>query len=57
VDDRKDFKFPDDFLDEIAVSRDVDPTFISKLAKLTPDQREELATLILERDARRFATN
>ena len=51
------FKFPEDFLERIGVSREVDDDFISELGKLTTDQRDELTTLLLARDARRRASN
>lgn len=57
MDDEKDFKFPDDFLDQLDVSREVDVTFISELGKLTLDQRDELTILLLQRDIERHACN
>ena len=51
------FKFPKDFLDRIGASGEVDETVIRELFKLTPDQREELASLLLNRNAERHNSN
>lgn len=49
-------KFPAGFLNRID-SGPVDADFVRELSALTPEQREELAKLLIERQARRARMN
>ena len=49
-------KFPDDFLKRIDAGL-IDKDFVRELGSLTPEQREELASLLIERAARRVRLN
>ena len=49
-------KFPDDFLNRIDAGM-IDKDFVRDLGRLTPEQREELAQLLIDRAARRRRLN
>ena len=50
------FKFPEDFLAKIAAGQ-IDREFVRELGKLTEEQRQQLARILMEQKAKRAGMN